>query len=119
VKNTYKSGHASPPVVHGAFLVLLYLHFLQEVQKLFRLKPMSVSETHPSPQQRIHRLHHGLGKKSPITEDTIAGMLAASSEMESVLKQRTEGQREDLLTLYGSVYLSSYTPKLKQDRYDY
>lgn len=119
LKNIYHNKQAFPVIAHGAFSVLLYLHFLEQVKGPFSLKPVSVSLTHPSPQQRIHRLHRGLGKKSPISEDIITNMLAASSELESALKYRTEGQRKDILTFYGSLYLSSYLPKLKQDRYDF
>lgn len=107
-------------VAQGAFSVLIFLHYLGEVYgTVFRTTDFSVSDTHPSPLDRIYQLHTGLGKNSPIAEREINGMLSMCAELEHFLKMRAEGQREDLFTLYGSVYLSSYVTKPKRDRYDY
>lgn len=111
--------HAFPAVAQGAFSVLAYLHFLEVVQVKLGLKPLTVSVTHPTAKQRIHRLHSKLGPKSPMNEGGLSRMYEFLHEMERILLARIDGQREDLLTLYGSIYLSSYVTKPKRDRYDY
>jgi hypothetical protein len=119
IKHVDQSKSAYAAIAQGAFSVLLYLHFLQEMREPCGMRALSVSDTHPAALERIHRLHKGLGKKSPLNEETIADILAVSSEMSSVLAHRLKDAREDLLTFYGSIYLPSYVTRPKQDRYDF
>jgi len=119
VKHVHQSESAFAAIAQGAFSVLLYLHFLQEMREPCGLRALSVSDTHPAALERIHRLHKGLGKKSPLDEETMADILAVSTEMSSVLAHRLKDAREDLLTFYGSIYLPSYVTRPKQDRYDF
>ena len=112
--NTYRT------VAQGAFSVLLYLHFLQEVQELCGLKVFSVSTTHPAPKDRIIKLHTSLGKKSPLNEKILADMFSVSNELSETLAHRLKhANRKDILTFYGSIYLPSYVSRPKLDRYDF
>lgn len=106
-------------VAHGAFSVLLYLDFLTKAWEIFGLHKSSVSETHPAPIHRIQRLHKDLGRRSPLNEKDLTGMFDVSGELIKTLKHRQIGQREDILTFYGSLYLPSYVTKPRRDRYDY
>ncbi len=113
-KDAYQS------VARGGFSVLIYLHFLQEIGGLCGLRQFSVSQTHPNPRDRIITLHRNLGKSSPLKQEDIDGIFSVSEELSEILKQRLKYKtRDDIFSFYGSVYLSSYTPKVKSDRFDF
>ena len=103
----------------GAFSVLLYLNFLERVRHDTSLKPLSISLTHPTPISRIWKLLDNLGTKSPVTKTTLVRYLSGTENMIKALKHLLSHNREDALTFYGSIYLPSYTQKLKKDRIDY
>lgn len=107
-------------VAQGGFSVLIYLHFLQEIGGLCGLKKFSVSQTHPNPRDRIIALHRRLAKASPLKKEDIDGIFLASEKMSEMLNQRLKYKtRDDIFSFYGSVYLSSFTSKVKSDRYDF
>lgn len=120
LKNIERNQDAFLTVSQGAFSALLYLHFLEKVRKPCGLKELSVSSTHPTSLSRITNLHKNLGKRSPFTEKTLGSLLAKSDELSELLDLRLRSAgRTDLLTFYGSIYLSSYTSRAKLDRYEF
>jgi hypothetical protein len=120
LKNIEHKHNTYHPVAQGAFSVLLYLHFLQEVRELCGLKTLSVSATHPTPKDRIIKLHMRLGKKSPLNEEVLADLFSVSNELSEILAHRLKNSsRKDILTFYGSIYLPSYISRIKLDRYDF
>lgn len=120
LKNIERNQDAFLTISQGAFSVLLYLHFLETVRKSCGLKELSVSSTHPTSLDRITNLHKNLGKRSPITEKKLDSQLAKSDELSELLDLRLKGaDRTDLLTFYGSIYLSSYISRAKLDRYEF
>ena len=106
-------------ITQGAFSVLLYLHFIEKFRSLFGVKGFSVSNSHPSALYRIRNLSVNLGKQSHIGEADIFEMINVAEEMAQILQCWLEGQIDDLLTFYGSLYLHSYFKKPKVDRIDF
>ncbi|WP_148051368.1 hypothetical protein [Pseudomonas protegens] len=107
-------------VTEGAFSVLLYLHFIDEVRELYGLKKLTISATHPTPLNRIINLHKSLGRYSPLTDDMLKRLLEKTQYLSKLLTQRIHSSgKDDALTFYGSIYLSSYTSRVKKDRYDF
>ncbi len=120
LKNIEHDHDAYQSVARGGFSVLLYLHFMEEVRELCGLRMFSVSATHPTPRDRIIKLHMSLGKKSPLNEEVLDDFFSVSRELSEMLTHRLQfATRNDLFTFYGSVYLSSYVFKPKVDRYDF
>lgn len=106
-------------ITQGAFSVLLYLYFIEKFRSTFGVKSFSVSISHPSAIDRIYQLYRNLGKQSYIGEADINEMINVADEMAQVLQYRLEGQIDDLLTFYGSLYLHSYFKKQRTDRIDF
>lgn len=106
-------------ITRGAFSVLLYLYFIEQYRGLFSVNNFSVSISHPSAKNRIHQLYCNLGKQSYIGEAEINEMINVADEMAQILQYRLEGQIDNLLTFYGSMYLHSYIRKQRTDRIDF
>ncbi len=119
LKNIKNKKEEFRDITQGAFSVLLYLHFIENVRKSYVMKNFSISISHPTALDRIYHLHSNLGRQSPIDDDDVSGMINASGEMCHILQNRLKGQRDDLLTFYGSLYLHSYFKKRRVDRIDF
>ena len=120
LRNIEHNKDAYLTISQGAFSVLFYLHFLETVRKPCNLKELSISSTHPTSLDRIFNLHKNLGKRSPVAEKTLDILLAKSNKLSELLAQRLKhADRTDLLTFYGSIYLTSYVSKPKLDRYEF
>jgi len=120
VKNVERDHNTFTAVSHGALSVLIYLHFIEAVSVFCKMPEFSVSITHPTPTRRIENLQKGLGSKSPLSEEMIADAFHTSKNMEKIFYHRVlKSDRDDILTFYGSIYMPSYTQKVKRDRYDF
>ena len=120
LKNVEHNYDAFVAVAHGAFSVLIYLHFIDLISEICDLPKFAVSLTHPTPKQRIESLHKNLGRKSPYGSQHLLDAFATSEKMVRLFKKRVaSADREDILGFYGSIYLPSFTHKIKRDRYDF
>ncbi len=120
LKNINHNQAAYLMVSEGAFSALLYLYFLEEVRELCGLRELTVSTTHPTSIDRIIKLHKSLGKHSILTDNTLKNLQEKTQHLSELLTQRINSSgKHDILTFYGSVYLSSYTSRIKKDRIEF
>ncbi len=123
VRHVEQHADACRTIAEGACDVLVHLDFIGRVHDLCALKAFSVSSTHPSPEQRLRRLHQALGKRSPLAGDAqIDALLERSAAMAERLRRIVDAaadRGQDLMEVYGSAYLPGYKPKRLQDRIDY
>lgn len=122
LKNIENKNAEFEGVTIGGFSVLIYLHFIEEYGKGFRINNLSVSETHPAAKDRVYKLFSNLGKKAPIGVTAIDEMFSVVEEMSELLESRIEylkDEYDDLLGFYGSIYLPSYMKGMKKDRIDF
>jgi len=110
---------AFPLITMGAFSVFLYLNFLEEAHRSLGIKRFSVSSTHPAPIDRLWHLHRCLGVKSPSSDSSLNECLGVSQELSKMFVADVMRGRSDALTFYGSVYLPSYTKRMRTDRIEF
>ncbi|VWD04276.1 hypothetical protein BLA50215_02789 [Burkholderia lata] len=120
LKNVSHNSDAFNAVAHGAFSVLIFLYFIDLVSGFCKLPKFSVSITHPTPRDRIEALHKIFGRKSPFTGEMLSDSIDVVERLAKLFEGRVlNSDRKDILTFYGSIYLSGYTDKLRRDRYDF
>ncbi len=111
---------ARAALAQGAFDVLLYLHFLEVSAEAGLLRHFSASETHPRPLERLDRLVEALNKRHLRQPGEIEASREAIESMVQWVKWRAEtSEQSDLLRFYGSVYLHSFTDRMKTDRVEF
>ncbi|TIV04995.1 MAG: hypothetical protein E5W04_00555 [Mesorhizobium sp.] len=107
-------------LARGAFDVLLYLHFLEVSARAGLLRSYSDGVTHPLPLERIGRLKAALNKRYlPPPGEIEASEDAIDTMVESVTKRVDVSGRPDLLSFYGSLYLPTFTDRMKTDRIEF
>jgi len=106
-------------VAMGAYLVFIYLNFLEEAHQSLGTRQFSVSATHPPPLDRLWRLHQSLKAKSPLSTDEINECLEVSQQLSQLFARDVRKGVRDILTFYGSVYLPSYTERMREDRIEF
>jgi hypothetical protein len=106
-------------VAMGAFLVFLYLNFLEDAHQFLGVKKFSVSSTHPKPIDRLLRLHRSLGAKSPLSDASLNECLEVSQQLTELFVEDVKRGVSDILTFYGSIYLPSYTKRMRKDRIEF
>jgi hypothetical protein len=111
-------------MAYAGMSAMIFVHLLRRLKDTYGLRPLPVSETHPTPLDRIRALHASLGKRSSISTKAIDDMLAISEQLFRAFPYLLKGHevnRPDLeiLTFYGSIYLPSYTQRIKEDRIDF
>ncbi|WP_322065783.1 M48 family metalloprotease [Burkholderia ubonensis] len=120
LKNVEHNSNTFASVAQGALSMLIYLHFIDLVSDFCKLPKFSVSLTHPTPKDRIENLHRKLGRKSPYSDDLLISAFDTAAQLAHIFERKVlNSSREDLLTFYGSIYLTNYTEKIKRDRYDF
>jgi hypothetical protein len=108
-----------PLVAMGAFSIFLYLDFLEHAHRALGIKIFSVSSTHPAPIDRLRRLHRCLGTKSPLSNASLMECLEVSQQLSKVFFDDVKRGVSDILTFYGSIYLPSYTKRMRKDRIEF
>ena len=107
-------------IAAAGFSVFMYLHILMQLKKSYSLRSLPVSDTHPGPLDRIWSLLDFLGPRSPLNRADIDHMLAVAAQLlEAFPYLLRSASRPDVLTFYGSIYLPSYTKRIKIDRVDF
>jgi len=107
-------------IASGGMYALLFLNLLYQLKERYSLKPMPISETHPEPIDRLWALHRTLRSNSPMTTKDIEHCIAVCDQLVTAFPMLLErAPRADVLTFYGSIYLPSYTEKIKKDRIDF
>jgi hypothetical protein len=103
----------------AAYNVFLYLHMIDLMSAENSDVPhFSVSDTHPAPLDRLRSLREKLHDRASELEHEMA--IEAVHVMKEILLERIRGSaRNDLLTMYGSVYLHGLGGKPRQDRIDF
>lgn len=120
VKLLHQRPSAARQVAFGGMFAFIYLHLLNQLKAQYGLKALPVSETHPSPFDRLWSLHRRLRSSSPMTDEDIDHSLRVCDQLVEAFSSYIAGaQRSDLLTFYGSVYLPGYTDRIKIDRLDF
>ena len=120
VRLVQQSAGAMRRVAHGALFVLIFLDTLYCLKQQHTLRPLPVSETHPSPVDRLWALQKTLGARSPMTDGDIRHALDVCGQLiEAFPWLLKSADRPDVLTFYGSIYLPSYMGKPKLDRIDF
>lgn len=120
VKAVATNPDAGKRVANGAFSVLLYLYFLEGTRALFKMKPLSVSRTHPTAMDRIWRLWGSLSPSVRPGKSWLDECIKANEQAQELLRSYVMYQSQnDLLTFYGSIYLPNYRRKIPRDRIDF
>ena len=111
---------ARKAIARGAFDVLLFLHFLQSSADAGLIASFSASDTHPRPIDRLNRLVETLHERYLSPPCEIEANKEAIESMAQLVKWRVEtAEQPDLLGFYGSIYLFSFTDRLKTDRIEF
>lgn len=119
ITNISNNGNAFKLVSNGAFSVLIYLNFILTLRGIIGGKCLSLSATHPHPRARVEKLHASLGVKSPLDTSDLGNMFNTSEYLADALVRRAEASEQDVFGFYGSVYLTSYTTRVREDRYEF
>jgi len=107
-------------IAQGGMFALIFLDLLYRLKGQHGLRSLPVSETHPAPIERLWALHRTLGSRSPMSAMDIEHSIAVCTQLvDAFSKLLEDSPRADVLTFYGSIYLPSYTEKLKIDRIDF
>jgi hypothetical protein len=109
---------ARTKLARAGYAVLLYLSFLQAMTILPEMTRFSLSTTHPDPRERIRALCLSLGKKSPLDRKALESAIDTVDQYSTNLLQRMQDEK-GAWTVYGSIYLPSYTTKMRRDRTDF
>jgi hypothetical protein len=104
----------------GAYDVMLFLHLAESIGNVGGMRKLLLSETHPAAIDRLSALVSKLSKIFPPQWRDISASIAAVDQLrEDIVEVVTKGSRRDLLTFYGSLYLSNYKMKIGIDRIDF
>ena len=121
VNNVVNDRKGQVQILCGAYDAFLSLHLIELLAKTISDIPkFSVSETHPGPVERIHRLRAGisiLGQPSPIEIDNAID--AIEQRKNHILQRVAYINKPDLFSFYGSMYLPNLKGKLLTDRIDF
>ena len=80
----------------------------------------SVSNTHPDALERLFKLHEKLAGPLQPSRAFLEGNIEAIMTMIETLEKRVaHAGRPDLLDFYGSMYLPSYTRRVREDRIEF
>ncbi|WP_319529491.1 hypothetical protein [uncultured Cohaesibacter sp.] len=116
--NTSKKTHQMLSM--GAYEVLLHLYFLESVSERGMLPELSVSLTHPPALERLRSILDAVESKGSACRGIVeAGIKAVELMADFVQKWVKDADRPDILTFYGSMYLPSYTARLREDRIEF
>lgn len=104
----------------GAYDVLLYLHFLELAADRGLMPNFTVSQTHPPALERLRHVRENLDDPRQPDRALLGGNIREIRRMIDFVEKRIEfGDRSDLLTFYGSMYLPSFTKRLREDRIEF
>ena len=104
----------------GAYDVLLYLHFLELAADRGLMPKFSVSATHPPALERLRHVREKLDDVRQPDRAVLGGNVREIRRMVDFVEKRVEvSDRSDLLTFYGSMYLPSFTKRLREDRIEF
>lgn len=104
----------------GAYLVLYALQLVEQLSAQFSAMPkFSVSQTHPSPIERIWTLHDALGRADVGRKSAILIDLQTITDVTDAMAAAIHASRPDVLTFYGSIYLRGLGGKIREDRVDF
>lgn len=104
----------------GAYDVLLYLHFLELAAEAGHIPKFSISGTHPPALERLRNVRERFDDAGQPDRSTLGMNIREIRRMIEFVGKRLEfSDRDDLLTFYGSMYLPSFTERLRQDRIEF
>lgn len=105
----------------AAYNVFWYLHLVELLSEDFPDIPhFSVSETHPSPLNRLWALRKALGDKGQPSTAHLERVTQSIQNARKWIRERIRTSPQgDLLTMYGSVYLRGLGGKEREDRIAY
>lgn len=99
---------------------MIFLNLLQQLKDHYPLRHLPVSETHPDPETRLWTLLSSLASASPLSTAEIENALEESVSLIGAFPDILESTgRSDPLTFYGSIYLPTYSGKMRLDRIDF
>ena len=104
----------------GAYDVFLYLHFLELAAEAGHIAKFSISDTHPPALERLRNVRERFDDTGQPDRATLGMNIREIRRMIDFVGKRLElSDRDDLLTFYGSMYLPSFTKRLRQDRIEF
>ena len=104
----------------GAYDVLLYLYFLELATEAGHIPKFSISHTHPPALERLRNVREQFNDADQPDRTTLGMNIREIRRMVEFVGKRLElSDRDDLLTFYGSMYLPSFTGRLRQDRIEF
>lgn len=107
-------------VLVGAYDVLLYLYFIELSGINGFIPSFSVSKTHPDALSRLTNIQYIIDLREKSDKKLIYSNIDSILEMiELVSSELKSADRSDILTFYGSIYLPSFTCRLRRDRIDF
>lgn len=111
----YKN-HELDIALDAALSTLSCLYFLDAALNSLSSVKLSVSDTHPSPEDRMTSLWKRFKKKTSLPAQTIETKLKIASSAFNAVNKTLPRMQEDTLTVYGSVYLPTYKKRILKDR---
>jgi hypothetical protein len=106
-------------MARAAYYVFLYLHVIELMSASHPDAPsFSVSRTHPTPCERLWRLLESLKDWDQRPRLEVA-VRTAGEICDLLLERICDIGRNDVLTMYGSIYLQGLGGKLREDRVDF
>lgn len=120
INNIRRDGQTFDNVARGGLSVMIFLNLLKQLKDHYPLRPLPVSETHPDPETRLWTLLSSLASASPLGTVEIENALEESVSLIGAFPDILESTgRSDPLTFYGSIYLPTYSGKMRLDRIDF
>lgn len=119
VNNTKSNKINYKKIATGGLLALLFISFLDDIRACTSIKKTATSLTHPKSIDRLLTLHQKLGTNSPIPTRMVNNWIDEKNKYIKFMIESPLKKHKDILKIYGSVYLPSYTDKLRKDRIDF